>query len=251
MLGDLASREVCPGDELQVMLLHDGWESSESKRIGRLFEKTLNQLTQNSLIFSPMRRDANSVLSFSVVDLVDHFEKSASSEIPILTRSRFVFEYGDFDIRDRFNSARSELLAEFSKDDSLISRFMESLNTPEKSENPTYVGMRGGLSDVETTARYIQMTTMGSDSDEEVRTAESIFRRHGNEALCDAAALWRSLHGVARLVHEDGVELNAMNTKSRSLIASACGLDDFDALISSTNNIAARAATEIDAVVKR
>ena len=66
--------------------------------------------------------------------------------------------------------------------------------------------------------------------------------------MAAAAALWRDLQGITRLVGEEGFDADSAGPKVRLLVANACGYEDFDALSSAVAETATRAATEIDAL---
>ena len=55
-LGDLASRDIHPDSAIDVLLVHDGWQASESQRLARRFGTALRDLAQHSLLFSRQTR---------------------------------------------------------------------------------------------------------------------------------------------------------------------------------------------------
>ena len=111
-----------------------------------------------------------------------------------------------------------------------------------------YAGMPGGLNDVEQAARYLQLTRAGDFLDDPAPSAAAVFEVVGDEPLAQAANLWRDLQGVTRLVGEDGFDAATAGTKVKSLVATACGQEDFDALASTVDETASRAAARIDSL---
>lgn len=111
--------------------------------------------------------------------------------------------------------------------------------------------MRGGLDDIERAARFLQLALPGSELDDPAPTAAAVFARSGAEPLVEAANMWRDLQGVARLVGEEGFDLAATGPKVKSLVANACGYEDFEVLSSAVDGMASRAAAEIDTLGAR
>ena len=60
--------------------------------------------------------------------------------------------------------------------------------------------------------------------------------------------MWRNLRGILRLLGEDGSMDDAAWPMARTVIARACGTEDFDALRTTIRVTAARATTDIGAL---
>jgi len=60
--------------------------------------------------------------------------------------------------------------------------------------------------------------------------------------------MWRDLQGIVRLIGHEGFDATAAGPKVRSLVASACGHEDFDALEAAVADTANRAAAQIDSL---
>ena len=250
-LGDLASREVHPGVVLDMMFVHDGRRSGENDRLYRRFRETLGALARDSLLFSPIppRSDALSALPLSA--LAEHRSDPAARGIPPLTRARCVFACGDSDIGRRFGEARREILAECGADESLIARLREPPEYPAATGLSAYARMRGGLDDVERAARFLQLTHAEAGLDDPAPTATAVFESVGAAPLAQAAALWRNLQGITRLISEQGFDLTTAGPKAKALVAIACGHEDVDALQSAVTETASRAAAQIDTLLSR
>ena len=251
LLGDLASRDVYPGVAIEVLFVHDGWQPREFEGLCRRFRKALSDLAQDSLLFSPISPASNSLLALPLSELAERCGSRSSSVTPVLTRARCVFESEDSEIGRRFGEARRDVLAECGGDDSLINRLRVPLENPAKTGVSTYAEMRGGLDDVERAARFLQLKTAGAGLEDSAPTAAAVFGAAGNEALSQAAASWRDLQFIARLVAEEGFDAAAAGPKVKSLIASACGHENFDALESAVAETASRAAAHIDTLLSR
>ena len=251
LLGDLASREVFPGIAVRMLIVHGGSQFGDNQRLWRRFREMLAVLAQDSLLFSPIPPDSNYPLALPLSELAGHCRSEFSGEISLLARTRCIFECGDSEIGRRFGDARGEILAECGANETLIARLRERPEAPAETGVSTYAGMRGGLDDVERAARFIQLTIAGADLDDPAPTAAELFDLAGAEALVEAAAMWRDLQGVTCLIGEGDFDINAAGPKVRSLVANACGHQDFDALSSAVAETATRAAAGIDALVTR
>ena len=245
-LGDLASREVYPGIAIDMLLVHDGRQSGRNESLCRRFRDALTDLAQDSLLFSPIRPGSNPLPVLPLSELAGHCGSAASAEIPPLTRSRCVFECGDSEIGRRFGEARREVLAECGADESLIARLRMPLEDSADPGVSTFVQMRGGLDDIERAARFLQLTSNGAGLDDPAPTAAAVFSGAGFGPLAQAAAMWQDLQGITSLIAEEGFDAAAAGPKAKSLVANACGQEDFDALESVVAETASRAASEID-----
>lgn len=160
-----------------------------------------------------------------------------------------MFECGDSDIGQRFLEARRDVLAEVSENATPSAQLHEPAESAIETAVSAYVGMRGGLDDVEKAARFLQLTKAGGNLEDSAPTATAVFTDAGAEPLAQAATLLRDLQGILRLVADEEFDVDAAGLKVRSLVASACGCEDFDALNSKVAEAAARAADQIDSLV--
>ena len=242
LLGDLASREVFPGVAIHMLLVHDGWRAGENAQLCRRFRETLKDLAEDSLLFSPIGRDANACLARTLSDLAERCRKAPEDNLLPLTRARCVFESGDSELGPRFDEARRAILAEHGANESLAAKLGRDRADAEEVGVSSYLGMRGGLGDIERAARRLQLTKNLEDS---APTAAAVFSDAGAEPLAKAATMWRDLQGILRLVGDEGFDAAGAGPKVKSLVASACGHEDFDSLDSVVAGTASRAAEEI------
>ena len=250
-LGDLASREVYPGVEVEMLFVHDGWRSGEHQRLCQRFRKALADLAQDSLLFSPVPPDASSLLVLPLSELAEHSKNIAPGGIPVLTRARCVFESGGSEIGLHFDRARREALAECAANESLVAQLREPLESLAEAGVSSYARVRGGLDDVERAARFLQLTGSAAGLDDPAPTAAAVLSAAGAEPLSQAANAWRDLQGITRLVGEEGFDVTAAGPKVKSLVANACGHEDLDALNSAVAGTAARAGEQIDTLLSR
>ena len=250
-LGDLASREAYPGVAIEMAFVHDGWGVGENARLCRGFRETLTDLAQDSLLFSPPPPDLDSLRLLTPSKLAERGNDLASGEVPLLTRARCVFECGDPEIGRSFGEARHEVLAECGANESLVARLREPPEDPAETGVSTFTHMRGGLDDIERTARYMQLARVGSGLDDPAPTAAAVFDAAGAKPLAQAAAMWRDLQSITRLVGEEGFDPTAAGPKVKTLVANACAQEDFDALKSAVTETAHQAAAQIDSLRSR
>ena len=250
-LGDLASREAHPGVALNMLFVHDGERTDDNERLCRQFRAALADLAQGSLLFSPIPRRSKAIFALPLSGLERHVGNRVPGEIPVLTRARCFFECGDLEIGRRFNDARRTILAECGEDEALIAKLRERPTGPAEADVSTFVNAHGGLEDVERAARMLQLTEPGLELDDPAPTAESVFGAAGAEGLEQVAGTWRNLQGVMRLVGEDGFDVSEAGKNVRSLVASACGQEDFAALNSAVAEAAQHSAEEIDRLLSR
>ena len=250
-MGDLASREACPGMAIEVMFVHAGSQTGENERLCERFREALSGLARHSLLFSPKPGEAHSQPALQLSGLAGHFANPAAGEIPALTRARCVFECGDSEIGARFREARRGVLAECGANEPLIAGLCAPPENHDETTVSTYAHMCGGLEDIERAARFIQLKDLEAGLDAPAPTAAELFNRAGAEPLAQAAILWRDLQGVTRLIGNEEFDAAAAGPKVRSLIANACGHEDFDALNSAVAATASSAAAEADTLLSR
>ena len=251
VLGDLASREAYPGVAIDMLFVHDGRRTGENERLCRRFRKTLTALARDSLLFSPISPQSEVLFALPLSELAERCSDRAPDGIPPLTRARCVFECGASEIGRCLGEARRELLAECGANESLIAPLREPLENPAETGVSAYAHMRGGLDDVEGAARFLQLTKAQAGLDDPAPTAAALLDAAGAEPLAQAATLWRDLQGITRLIGEDGFDVAAAGPKSKALVASACGHEDFAALQSAVAETATCAAARIDTLLSR
>ena len=247
-LGDLASRDAYPGVAIDMLFVHDGRRTGEIERLCRRFQKTLTALARDSLLFSPITAQSEALFALPLSQLAERCSDRAPGGIPPLTRARRVFACGDSDIGRHFAEARRDILTEFGADDSLIARLREPLEDPAETGVSEYARMRGGLGDVERAARFLQVTNAAA-LDDPAPSAAALLDAAGAGDLAQAAALWRDLQGIMRLIGEEGFDAAEARPRVRSLVANACGHEDFGALASAVSETASRAAARIDTLL--
>lgn len=247
-LGDLASKEVYPGIPVNVIFIRDEQDSQDITRIARGFRACLANMAKESLLFSPIPQSGFLCSTISISDLAGYCKEFDSHGVDLLTRAQCAFECGDSEIGRRFEKTRQEVIAEIKTDRSVLSTLNLEYEAFPESGIASYVQMRGGLNDIERTARILQLSNGDVEYDVPSPTATSIFRNGGFESLADVASTWRTLHGIQNLVIEEANDLLESGTKVKSLVAHACGYDDFDTLLSMVEESADQVIRDTEAI---
>ena len=258
VLGDLASGEVAPGCELDILLLYDGGLPRHRESLCRAFLEALRELSRDNLLLAPIPRGREARPVLSLAAFADrHRTDGKAAELLDLTRARCVFTSGDDGSRERFERVRQEVLVHGAARDKLTADLREAASDAPAPDPALTEDMRGGLRDVERAARFLYMIHAADASAVTAPTAASVFRaagEHGlipNDAagrLAEAATLWRNLRGILRLVAEGRVALEMADPGIKAVVTRACGMDDVDALTATVRETAARAAADIDAL---
>ena len=248
-LGNLASREVYPGATLEILFVHDGSRADGYEQLCKRFRESLTHLAEDSLLLSPIPRESNACPALPLSDSTGAYGTVAVNGVPSLTRARCVFEAGDAGIGIRFAEVRREVLSECATNDSLIANLCKPASNGAGTGVSAYVGMRGGLEDIERAARFLQLTKGEAGLEDSAPTAATVLREC--EPLAHAAALWRDLQGILRLIGEEEFDAATARPRIKSLIAGVCGHEDFDALTAAVAETASRAAAEIETLLAR
>ena len=252
-LGDLASREVHPGIGIELLFVHDGWQFGENERLCRRFREALADLARDSLLFSPIPPDPDFLLALPLADLAESCKNPPADQIPVLARGRCVFECGESGIGQRVEEAWRRVVAGWSADESLLARLREPVANAAPAGVSTVAHMRGGLADIERAARFLELSGAAGvrRTDDPAPTAAQVLNAAGAGSLAQAAALWRDLQGIARLVGEGEFDADTAPPGVRSLMASACRHEDFDALAAAVADTGSRAAAETETLLAR
>ena len=242
-LGDLASREVYPGLSMQLLFIHDGVQAGDHRRLSQAFRQGLSALASESLLFSPLGREQDTSIRLPLSDLARHCACIAPADYPDLSRARIAFETGDADIAARFETIRRQVLAEGATSETMREPAQEESQEENEMRVSCYQAMPGGLEDIEHAARFVQTTGGGAASRHSAASAADLLRGHGS--LADAAGLWRDLQCILRLVGDSDFDVDQAGTKVKSLIARACGHEDFDQLSGAVTDTASRAQRDL------
>ncbi|MDE2805627.1 MAG: fatty acid desaturase [Gemmatimonadota bacterium] len=257
VVGPVARGEAMPGIELDVRFVHDGGPARYHEALVRRFRKALRALSRDNLLLKQVpRRGMGGLVSLAA--LQDQLRNPDSSgELLALSGARCVFTSGDNEIRGRLEQVLKDGLSRGTAGNGLTGPLHEASADEAEPDLSSVADMRGGLRDLERAALALRLTLRQGEPDLPDLDAASVFRAAGQrgllaadiaERLAEAAALWRDLHGSLRLIAGDGFAVDAASSQVRTGIARACGLNDFDALVTRFHDTASLAAADIDAL---
>ena len=247
---ELATREAFPGVEITSLVVFDNWEPDTIRRLSRSLRDRISHLTKNSLLFSSLQKTTNNFRSFPIAQFGEYVRQSQSELIPILTKTRCVWEFGNGGLKQNFASTRLELFEECLESKSqFVANAAHTKNDPQYTS--PYVGLREKINQIEQIARFLQLTERPIELEDSAPRARNLFQLLGEEKLEQGATLLRKLQGIARLVHEEDFELNNAKPKVREIIASSCGQENFSALTSKLTEIEFNTAEAINTIVER
>ena len=258
VLGDVASGEAAPGAKLDVVFVYAGGSPKAHESLCRRFFEGLRELSRDNLLFAPIARDRPSGPVRSLDEFSEHHRSAGTpAELLALTRARCVFTSGDADLAERFARTRRELLVDSAARDELVEALREPAADAPAPCLASIEDMRGGLRDIERAARFLQVVNAADVSDTAAPSAASLFTAAGEcgrmpreaaERLAEAAAMWRTLRGIVRLVADDDLAVGTAGPKVEAVIARVCGSSDLDDLTATVTETATRAAADIDAL---
>ena len=243
-LGDLASREVYPGVTMQILLIHEGLTARECKRLSRGCLRNLDRLAKESLLFCALERDTTACRAVPLSELASLCDDTTSDDCPDLTRARCVYESGATGVDAQFQALRMQVLADWRKNPSDRSTAYNVPEEPGQASVSAFLGVPGGLIDIERAARHVQLTNFDAHFKDPAPTAATLLR--DQEQLAQAASFWRDIQGITRLVGDQGFDAAAAPSSVQRLIATACGYEDLAALNTKIAETASGSAAQIE-----
>ncbi len=251
VLGDLASRESYPGVEVELLLVFGDWATNSTTRLWNSAQQTIKLLARDSLLFSPISKDNKHFLPVQVSELATQISDSQPLHAFDLTRSSCIFEYGDSKLANQFEETRRDIHQKAKGLGPQLSDLIEWSTSQVEPRVGLGASVQRMIDRMEATARFIQLKGNGFDLEESASSATTVFRSYEAETLARAATTYRELQGAVSLVSEEDADLETLRPKVRSLIASACGYEDFDSLSVYLAEIASTVESEIDSIAKQ
>lgn len=250
LIDELATREAFPGVEINSIIFFENWEPETIRRLSRSLRDRIAHLTKDSLLFSPIHKNTKCIRTSSFAELDDQVRQSQSEFVPVLTKARCVWEFGNGGLMSRFATKRNELLEECRGNKAQFAASAALIKYKTRYPSP-YIGLSEKIDQIEQIARFLQLSETAKELDDVAPTARTIFQLVGEEELDESATLWRNLQGISRLVHEDNFDLNDAKPKVQQLLASSCGQENFAALTSKLTEIEFNTAEAINTIVER
>ncbi len=277
--GELGSREMTLGSELDLMFLYDhapGAGPSDGPRplapgdyYARLFRRLIAALAaptaEGRLYGVDMRRRASGAagpIACSMAAFVRyHDSPDRVEDHRALTRARAVYAEGD--LGERFAAAQRAALAR-PRDRAALAAAIAAMRESARGDGAEGGGvwsierMSGGLLDVQFAAQFLQLLHAERVPEILAGDAVSVFEAAGARGLADpeiarelaeAGGLWRNLQGILRLaVGGEFVEAEA-TAALKNVVGRSCGRLAFEALVDSMRETANGAARRCDALM--
>ena len=256
--GDLASGERLLDAELDLLFLHEGGPPEYFDALRRRFRKALRVLSRDSLLFAAIPRGASRRPDRSFADFLEyHRDVGPEGELLELTRARCLFASGDADPGARFEAARREILANSPARSTVTAKLAQAPWGAAEPGLTSIEDMRGGLSDVQRAARFLQLKHAGGAPDIFALEPDAVFDAAGARGLIPgtlaarlgaAARRLRNLSGILGLLLDDDFGPDPASPEVREAIAAAGGVDEFETLTAEIPDAARRTAADIDAI---
>ncbi len=266
-LGKLGGRELSIGSDLDLLLIYnrsvqersDGERPLEPityfTRLGQRFVGALSAPTGQGSLYEVDTRlrpsgNAGPFASSMAAFRQYHRDSAWTWEHMALTRARVV--RAEPALKQEIDSAIREVLCAPRDADGLL-RDVANMRARIERDRPgggawDVKGRRGGLVDVEFIAQYLQLRhaheapdVLSTNTTEALaRLREAGFIGAGDaETLIAAMRLWRNLQGSMRLSFGEALDEDATTEAGRAMLATACGVADFDALKQRVGDVAA------------
>ena len=264
VLDDLASGEVMPGCDLNVLFVYDGKTTRHRhlKMLCSRYRRVLQDLSRGSILFSPLTTHTEHKVVHSLAGFAEHHTSMhRATESLSLTRARCVFTSGEPEIATKFESARCGLLADPRFRNTLVEMLREEWSVrqvePANANPPEIDHMPGGCKDVDCIARLLQLTFNVAPAGNKAPRAMSVFQLAceqgvvsdvGCRKLEEAVTMWHNLKGIQALVMNNKAAGETVSSSVKAVIAKSCGVNDFDSLTIRVGEIATSASYEIDAL---
>lgn len=248
VLGDLASRDVYPGVEVELLLVWDGFPNNVAKRMWRAVREVLTRLSNDNLVLSPVLRAGNYLESLSISALLDQFGGNRILRVPAISRARSIFEHGDSLINEQFWEARSKILSDWRASNPQLSTLLAPSSTEDEGFH-TQRGLVNTLDRVEIAARFLHLTDREL-AEQSAPTAVSVFEHIGSGSLANNTSNCRDLLCASSLVCDHDFELANLKPKTQTFIANSCGYEDYASLNAELAEIFATINVEINSIRK-
>ena len=110
---------------------------------------------------------------------------------------------------------------------SLIEDLRALLRGSENQEHSVYSALPERVNEIEKVAKFVQLKELEVSFTDSPPTASTVFQQSGMDSLAEIATTLRTLQGIARLVHDEGFDLNKARPKVQTLVANVCGHKEF------------------------
>ena len=272
--GELGSTEVTLNSELDLMLLydHEGGESDGPRPLDadtyyvRLCRRLMAALTAETaegglyrVDMRPRETGSSGPLACSLQAFLDYpHDRADAPELATLRRVRVV--WSEDGLGERFEQAKRAVLAAPRPAGPLAAGLIAIRGRKQGSGSDLWAieHMAGGLRDVAAAADFLRLlhaaerpAILDGDAPAVFEAAQALgsIGAGAAEDLAEAARLWRNLWGLVQLAADGELVEEAAGPVLAGVVGRSGGRLVFEALTQSVEEVAARAAMHVDAIL--
>ncbi|MYB34976.1 MAG: hypothetical protein F4X92_07625 [Gammaproteobacteria bacterium] len=258
LLGALGSEEAIIGGEMDVLFVYEGESDNTADGLIEHFQEALRVLASENLLigrFLSNRKPWKVRLldSTSLGKLVEESTDSLMNVVP----ARRIFLAGDMGIGKRFDKAAYEIISDDRVRETEISRLKKMTMSPEEPDFVNFMHVCGGVQDIKRAVHFLQLSHSGIPeilaysklSVLQTGASHGLIAADTAEHLKSAILLWRNLHGSLSLISNGNRSIEDTAMSSRSMIAKACGNEDFNTLSKIVRDTAKIASKDIETML--
>ncbi|MDE0309560.1 MAG: fatty acid desaturase [Acidiferrobacterales bacterium] len=255
--GDLASEpDTTIGSPLDIYLVYSsGNEQHFEALCGQFLEEIQSYLHDNILYAAHVAGDRHDAIH-ALVSFAELHRSGSPESIRKLIMSRCIFSFGKSDIESRFNRLRHEILSH------LDESHAKAITIPASDSRGAVDAWltarqceRIPIENIEHAATVLQLKHARNSSQPpnpdaivafQLAVEDDLISKDASERLIDATTMWRNLAGIVNLVTDRNPSHETASSTVKSVIAGACGLEDFDELYAAISEmaVASKAALE-------
>ncbi|MDE0645784.1 MAG: hypothetical protein OXH84_06055, partial [Gammaproteobacteria bacterium] len=247
---DLATNEVYPNTEIELLLIHDGWHTKRFEQFLKFLQELIARLSKRNLLFKPIAHEKDWIRTCAIDETNECLQQTNAHGIPLKTRSRMVDEYGYYTIRHRLGPKLNDVWKEFRSNVSLHADLSKQVREMKTSISTITTGCTG-LIELERIARFLQVSSKDSKFEQPDLTAGDVFDLAGEEQLAKYAKLCRDIQAIDSLVLDRETILDQANTAVKTLVATSCGAENFEELCNSFAEMSRCTRTQLEQIRSR
>lgn len=259
-LGDLATREAGLGSKLDMLLIHDGNESAESRLISERFQKAIKNLISDNLLFAQSGISDYELCSIlSLKKLIFTCQHKPDLAIKVLTQLRLIHECGSENMAQRLQEEISKIAGDESLSFALLAHLRQPMIDSETSaglfdiqDTSEWTKVARGLEDVKRAAQYLQLTRADEQWHLGPMSATEVFAAtDGEDILLQSSIFWHQLKNGLALTGGNQFELSTSSKSVKSFVAEACGVNNIEDLNAAIADTATAASERIDMIFEK
>ena len=255
--GNLASEpDTTLNTQLDIYFVYSSDQNEYCESMCRQFLKEIQSYLRDNILFAPTLADDGQDTVHPLVSFAKQHRYSESNRTSTLIRSRCINAFGRSDFRARFDRMWHEITAyQDSSQYTEMSTFANSsrhmidawLHANETNGSPTEYVEQAAVILRLNHAKQLQQV-LHPDVVTVFRSAaeNNLISKDASEQLIEAATMSRNLAGILSLVADDDFMTETTDLNVKSVIARACGLDNFDELDNAISNVVMRSKSALE-----